>query len=491
MGPEVTLAAENGPGSVVVSGPTAALAALQAELDADGRRTKLLPVDYASHSAAVDGLRDRLRDELAGIRPVSTGATFVSTLTGEPMDTAGLDADYWFRSLRQPVRFAAATRQALGAGLRPAGRVQPAPGAGRPASRRRPRRPVPTSPWSARCGGTRAARTGSPSAWPRPGSAAPTSTSGRWTAALPTDLPTYAVPARAALAGRRAGGPAGGSAGSGPAAAAPAVSTADRRALRELVPARPPRCSATATTTVDATRTFKDLGLGSVGAVELRNRLKQATGLRLPTTVLFDFPTPARLADHLYELAGAGPAAGPAAGPDRDRTGREPTRSRSSRSAAATRAAPARPRSCGSCSPAASTRSSTFPTNRGWDLDTLLGGPDAPGSVTTPYGGFLHDADRFDAALLRAQPAGGAGHGPAAAAAAGDDLGGVGAGRDRPGVAGAARPPASSSARWPATTAPRLHQPTGAGDGHLLTGTALSVASGRIAYTLRPARARR
>ncbi|WUG42439.1 type I polyketide synthase [Kitasatospora sp. NBC_00458] len=110
FGGEVSVAAVNGPSSVVVSGGTAGLEALLADCEANGVRARRIAVDYASHSAQVEALEAELLEALAPVRPVSSSVAFYSTVTGEGIDTAVMDAGYWYRNLRETVRFESVVR---------------------------------------------------------------------------------------------------------------------------------------------------------------------------------------------------------------------------------------------------------------------------------------------------------------------------------------------------------------------------------------------
>ncbi|MET7906677.1 acyltransferase domain-containing protein, partial [Streptomyces sp. NPDC005355] len=94
-----------------------ALDELQAAFEAEDVRTWRIPVDYASHSCHVDRLREKVMDLLAPITPRAGDLRFYSTVTGRRIDTTELDADYWFRNLRNTVEFEAVTRLLLADGF--------------------------------------------------------------------------------------------------------------------------------------------------------------------------------------------------------------------------------------------------------------------------------------------------------------------------------------------------------------------------------------
>ncbi|WP_373465063.1 type I polyketide synthase [Streptomyces sp. V2I9] len=114
--PGLSVAAVNGPGSTVVSGDPAGVEGLLAHCEGAGVRARRVPIDYASHSVQVERVRDRLLEALAPLTPVSSTVPFHSTVSGERMDTAGLDAAYWYGNLRGTVRFADATDALLAEG---------------------------------------------------------------------------------------------------------------------------------------------------------------------------------------------------------------------------------------------------------------------------------------------------------------------------------------------------------------------------------------
>nr|WP_144384396.1 type I polyketide synthase [Streptomyces sp. SAJ15] len=114
----LAVAAVNGPAVVVVSGDADALDELLAACEAEGVRARRVAVDYASHCAHVEEIEDVVLRELADIAPRAASVPFYSTVTAEVLDTTGLDAGYWYRNLRQTVRFADTVRALLDDGFR-------------------------------------------------------------------------------------------------------------------------------------------------------------------------------------------------------------------------------------------------------------------------------------------------------------------------------------------------------------------------------------
>ncbi|WP_443667719.1 type I polyketide synthase, partial [Kitasatospora humi] len=156
---------------------------------------------------------------------------------------------------------------------------------------------------------------------------------------------------------------------------------------------------------IEATRPFTDLGFDSLIAVEFRNRMNPATGLRLPATLVFDYPNPVALAALLREQLGdlsdvaqpAGPA--PTAAPAMD----EPIAIVGM--ACRFPGGVTGPEELWQMLATGTDGLSTFPTDRGWDLDALYN-PDVDniGTSYTQVGGFVQDASGFDAGFFGISP---------------------------------------------------------------------------------------
>ncbi|TRM53550.1 type I polyketide synthase [Achromobacter sp. LC458] len=111
LGDQLCVAGFNsGRGSTVAGAPDA-LSVLEAVLAEQALFFRRLDLDYAFHSPAMDPIEAGIRDALAQIQPRSSDVPFYSTVTGAPLDGAELTADYWWRNVREPVRFEQAANQ--------------------------------------------------------------------------------------------------------------------------------------------------------------------------------------------------------------------------------------------------------------------------------------------------------------------------------------------------------------------------------------------
>ncbi len=102
---DVSLAAINGPSSITISGGAAAIEHLAERLEQAGVFCRRLSVEYAFHSPHMEPVRDELLRALARIEPRDTHTPLISTVTGKLIAGTALGADYWWKNVRQSVRF--------------------------------------------------------------------------------------------------------------------------------------------------------------------------------------------------------------------------------------------------------------------------------------------------------------------------------------------------------------------------------------------------
>ena len=415
---EIAIGAVNGPGSVVVAGEFQALAQLREQCEQDGIRARVVPATVCSHSHHVEGLRDRLLDSLSSVVPSAGDVDFYSTVTGEPFETGKLDTDYWYRNVREPVQFERTVNRLLEDGFRTFVEISPHPvlsvavnetidSASGEMGRARTVGSLRRGE-----GGARRFQVSLAEAWVNDAAVdwrLLSSSSG----ARKIALPTYAFQRRRYWL-ERSSSSFGAGRRSMQIAPAPEGGLLLRRILNatgderrhllvtfvcEEVAAVLGHASAK---DVDPDRAFKELGFDSLLAVELRNRMNAATGLQLPSTLIFDYPTSAALADHLLsELDGVDVEQVSAI--SRARALEEPLAivGMSCRYPGGVRS----PRELWELVIGGTDAIGAFPRDRGWDLEKLF--DVGRGDFGTSYareGGFVYDIGDFDAAFFGISP---------------------------------------------------------------------------------------
>lgn len=123
----IEIAAINSERSITISGPESEIKDLSKFARTRRVPVRVLDIEYPFHTGLIDGVREPLMKDLAGLKPRAAERPFLSSVHGA--DTAGteLDADYWWDNVRQPVAFSAAVVAAVEAGARVFVEIGPRP----------------------------------------------------------------------------------------------------------------------------------------------------------------------------------------------------------------------------------------------------------------------------------------------------------------------------------------------------------------------------
>nr|WP_325114113.1 SDR family NAD(P)-dependent oxidoreductase [Streptomyces sp. GMR22] len=409
-----------------MAGEPEALRELVGECEGAGVRARWVDVDYASHTAQVEAIEEELARSLSQVRPVSSRIPFFSTVEAEWLDTAELDAGYWYRNLRSTVRFAPSIDRLIEEGFAAFVEVSAHPVltmSVEAAAEQADAGPVVVTGTLRRDeGGMRRVLSSLAEAYVRGVPVDWTALLGNVPAHVALDLPTYAFQHQHYWLKNSAPADAGSVADQLPGLAELPEDTGaltarlrgesaqeQERILLETV--RQETAGVLGHPSLDAIEpdmVFNQIGFDSATAVQLRNRLNALTDRTLPTTLLFDYPTPLILADFLRDEL-IGDTAAP--------TPEEPAGPTSAPGAVSTEPVAIVGMACrlpgGVSTPEelwelvlhGRDGISDFPVNRGWDLENLFhADPDHPGTSYAHQGGFLHDAGEFDAGFFGISP---------------------------------------------------------------------------------------
>lgn len=332
LGHDVSIAAVNGPASVVISGAHDAVSAIADRLRGQGRRVHRLAVSHAFHSALMEPMIAEFTAVAAELSVGLPTIPVISNVTGQLVADDFASADYWARHIRAVVRFGDSVRSAHCAG---ASRfIEVGPGGGLTSL-------IEASLADAQIVSVPTLRKDRPEPVSVMTAAAQGFVSGMgldWASGFSgyrpkrVELPTYAfqhqkfwlAPAPS-VSDPTAAGQIGASDGGAELLASSgfAARLAGRSADEQLAAAIEVVCEHAAAVLgrdgaagLDAGQAFADSGFNSLSAVELRNRLTAVTAVTLPATAIFDHPTPTELAQYLItQIDGHGSSAAAAANP--------------------------------------------------------------------------------------------------------------------------------------------------------------------------------
>lgn len=332
LGHDVSIAAVNGPASVVISGAHDAVSAIADRLRGQGRRVHRLAVSHAFHSALMEPMIAEFTAVAAELSVGLPTIPVISNVTGQLVADDFASADYWARHIRAVVRFGDSVRSAHCAG---ASRfIEVGPGGGLTSL-------IEASLADAQIVSVPTLRKDRPEPVSVMTAAAQGFVSGMgldWSSVFSgyrpkrVELPTYAfqhqkfwlAPAPS-VSDPTAAGQIGASDGGAELLASSgfAARLAGRSADEQLAAAIEVVCEHAAAVLgrdgaagLDAGQAFADSGFNSLSAVELRNRLTAVTAVTLPATAIFDHPTPTELAQYLItQIDGHGSSAAAAANP--------------------------------------------------------------------------------------------------------------------------------------------------------------------------------